>query len=505
MPEGQEFELKLTIEPGAVEALLGHPLLESAKAGRRLAYLISTYFDTPDLVLREQRLSLRLRKSEAGTRQTLKRETFSRIQRDEFESDTNGSEPDVAWLGTTPLAPVFEKTGVAEALEPQFTVEVARTVLPIGFEGAEIEGALDQGNIRAKGLSIPVNEFELELKAGSPEAVFSIARQLARSIPLVLGLATKAERGFGLRDLSWGHPTRSVAVSLGDGATIQDGFQEIVQACLHAIGVNAALIGGVEDEEAVHKTRVALRRLRAAFTLFKPAVRPEGYEALRREMKWLWARLGDARDADVFEAGLAHLANADEPGSGVAAIKNVTGSQCARAHRKLVKALASPRWRLMLLDLLAFSVDGVRPSAKDEILAPFAKSRLESRRRKLSKAAKGLKALPLAELHEIRKAAKSLRYSLEFFEDAPKLGGKKSFRRVGKRLETLQEALGTLNDDAALRERIRTTFVDAQPPNNVALDVWHKAVTAAQSMLDQPLDASKPMKKAAKAAEALAE
>ena len=60
-------------------------------------------------------------------------------------------------------------------------------------------------------------------------------------------------------------------------------------------------------------------------------------------------------------------------------------------------------------------------------------------------AGRGLAALPLPALHELRKDCKRLRYAAEFFLP---LFPEKPARHFVKRLSALQEELGTLNDGA---------------------------------------------------------
>jgi CHAD domain-containing protein len=77
-----------------------------------------------------------------------------------------------------------------------------------------------------------------------------------------------------------------------------------------AIGTNETLTRSLPNDgfaaiaarnpEFLHQYRVGLRRLRSAFGLFRPVLAAESAAALVREMRWLGARLGPARDWDVF-------------------------------------------------------------------------------------------------------------------------------------------------------------------------------------------------------------
>jgi exopolyphosphatase / guanosine-5'-triphosphate,3'-diphosphate pyrophosphatase len=59
-----------------------------------------------------------------------------------------------------------------------------------------------------------------------------------------------------------------------------------------------------EDIEAVHKMRVASRRLRAALEAFEPCADPKSFIKVNRQVKKLADHLGTVRDTDVMISGL---------------------------------------------------------------------------------------------------------------------------------------------------------------------------------------------------------
>ena len=65
-------------------------------------------------------------------------------------------------------------------------------------DGAEIEVAIDVGEIATRSHTLPISELELELKRGDKAALFRLARRLAETVPFRLELKTKAERGYEL-------------------------------------------------------------------------------------------------------------------------------------------------------------------------------------------------------------------------------------------------------------------------------------------------------------------
>ncbi len=502
----REYELKFNVAQDDVERLLAHPMLKPALPERRVSRLVSTYFDTPDARLRAARISLRTRCSDAGSTQTLKRAAASLVDRGEWERRDAGERPDGAWLRQTPLAGFFEPPIVA-ALDARFTVDVMRTTLALRCHDATIEGAIDQGAIRAHGAALPVNELELELKGGSPGALVAVARELARDLPLVLSLASKAERGRALADGSWGRPTKAIALQLDESMTTAQAFMAIVQGCLHTFLVNAALVGADgagDDVEPVHATRIALRRLRAALDLFKPALRRHAAAAILQDVTWMAARLGHARDADVFRAEIVARAEADDAASGDQALAAVIGGQHDQAHAALRRALASSRFRLMALDLLAFSEHGVRRSRAAEAFAPFVRRRLQKRQKALVRAGRRPSLLPQKAMHDARKAAKMLRYSLEFF-DGIGIGMKpKRVAALRDALQALQHSLGEVHDAEAMRVYLRDTVLRRGAPADVSPAQWQNAAAAAAHIADMSSDHRQPYRAADKAARIVA-
>ena len=78
-------------------------------------------------------------------------------------------------------------------------------------------------------------------------------------------------------------------------------FQAVARDCLAHLQTQwSQTIAG--DAEALHQMRVAISRLRAAVAFFAPMTSDATWPKLKRELVWLNALLGDARDADVLAA-----------------------------------------------------------------------------------------------------------------------------------------------------------------------------------------------------------
>ena len=64
-----------------------------------------------------------------------------------------------------------------------------------------------------------------------------------------------------------------------------------------------------EKEDAIHDTRVALRRLRTALITYRPFLERSVTDPIGVELKWLGGKLSAARDAEVQTERLRHLNN----------------------------------------------------------------------------------------------------------------------------------------------------------------------------------------------------
>jgi CHAD domain-containing protein len=97
-----------------------------------------------------------------------------------------------------------------------------------------------------------------------------------------------------------------------------------------------------------------------------------------------------------------------------------------------------------------------RTETRDAVL-PRARALLASRFRKLRKRARHLSEADAETRHEIRIAAKKLRYMSEFFDDL--VSGRRRrvrFKTFIGSLEKIQEALGEIQDDSARAQFLQT-------------------------------------------------
>ena len=203
---GIESELKLSLNPADLPALRAHPLLSGASNTLRL---LNTYFDTPAQDLQRARMAVRERLSGSDWLLTVKTAGSSvggLSRRQEWEGPTTPGALDFAALVDAPALAAQLMTWRAE-LRPLFCTDFERQRWVITHAEAQVEVALDQGEVSVPGtaLSAPILELELELLSGPDTALQALAQALRQSPSGALLLTpsdtSKAQRGMAL----WRH------------------------------------------------------------------------------------------------------------------------------------------------------------------------------------------------------------------------------------------------------------------------------------------------------------
>jgi CHAD domain-containing protein len=215
--------------------------------------------------------------------------------------------------------------------------------------------------------------------------------------------------------------------------------------------------------DAIHKFRVATRRLRSALATYRPVIDREVGDPIRDELKWLAGQLGAARDAEVqrehFAAEIAEQPVELVMGRVAGRIDDHLRGVYKQGRIDALAALESERYfRLLdaLDDLLAKPpvTTGDRKAKKqihDLLEHDFKRMRKGVRR---AENAETLEAQD-HELHEVRKSAKRLRYAGE--SAVPILG--QAAKDLATLAEEVQEVLGEHQDSVVSRDLLRTLAV----------------------------------------------
>jgi CHAD domain-containing protein len=236
-----------------------------------------------------------------------------------------------------------------------------------------------------------------------------------------------------------------------------------LQATLFAEHVTRAR----SDPEAVHDTRVATRRLRAALRLFEDVL-PNTVD-VDAELRWMASQLGPVRDLDVqrhrlhLQSQELGLADALQP------FEEWLNAQHAAAVSSFQEAFSSDRF--VHLTVLLRGIALASPQETGNVpVEDDAPRRLQRAYRILRKRADDLcGASPPEAYHRARISAKRLRYAAEFFAA---LYGKPA-RRVIEAATDVQDLLGDHQDGVVdsmrIEEAVRSAGAAWPPETTLAL------------------------------------
>jgi CHAD domain-containing protein len=216
---------------------------------------------------------------------------------------------------------------------------------------------------------------------------------------------------------------------------------------------DADLMVRTATPDGIHQVRVACRRLRSVLTAFRPVLDPEVTEFVRGELRWIGGQLGSSRDAEVAAAHLRELVAAQPPelvlGPVAARVQRENLPDGAVTDRPVPRVLAGSRY-LHALDALADLVaDPPLTDRGGEAAGPIAAEVLAATSRCLRRRVRLARDTDdPAALHDVRKAAKRLRYTAEVI--APVLGP--PVDRLLIALQDVQRILGDRQDTVATRQ-----------------------------------------------------
>jgi len=241
----------------------------------------------------------------------------------------------------------------------------------------------------------------------------------------------------------------------------------IVAGCRADLVKYRAVVATSRRSIGIHQTRVALRRLRAAFSLFRGAVDGPQVRALSAEAKWLAGECAPARDLHVFLT---------ETVSDVPPLVRRVSNRLAAAHLERARAaLAGARFTAFDRQLSAFAAKSpvATPPAKSPApalrLDDFGRGVLETRHRKVIRRAHRLEQLDSERLHRLRIAIKKLRYAATYLRPAfaSATFASPAAKAYIEATVRLQGALGALNDRAAAAQVVADLALAARPTEDV--------------------------------------
>ena len=503
-----EIELKLRVSPEDIIALRNHPHFAGALHDPTCETLDSVYFDSDKRFLRDHGLTLRVRHKGDERIQTVKAVNYGAgyFGRSEWEQTIEGDQPDLSRVKDTALGPILIDE-MHKTLKPVFETRIERTAYHLNGNDADIVMTIDEGQILATGSSRPVSEIELELRHGDPADLFKIARDILGIIPAQLDFKSKAERGFELIEKAAVAAETACDPALSAGMSTGHAFTLVGRACLRHLVANVPAMLS-RDGNALHQMRVALRRLRAAISLFSVVVGDDRVGAIKTELRWLAQEFGPARDLDTLLVEVINplrKRHANEPG--LVSIANMFARKRLKNYRQAQEAVQSARFRALVLDTAEWVETGPWSTSEDALMCArrelpveiFAAEQLSQRRKGIRRRGARINSLDPQQLHRLRIQVKKARYATEFFSGI--FHGKKSAKRckeVRSSLMQLQNCLGGIND--IVTHKALFADIIASPSRGLTGEQnRHRAFAAGLIIGDQQAQVQKLLDRARKA------
>lgn len=411
--------------------------------------MVATYWDTPGHALAAAGWSLRRREGGHDDGWHLKRPRTAGAGRIEVAAPLAAELPAAlreeagTVIGTAPLVPVAEIT----------THRRESALLRAGRVAAHL--ACDEVTVRVGAAGEAWSEAEVELEPGTDEGLLdaltgALLAEGAQLAPHGSRVARALDR--------LGTPR----AALGPGSSAGD---VLLDYAGRQVGMLQAQAGGVRIDapDAVHKARVATRRLRSLLKTFTGFWETARTEPLRAELGWLAGLLGAPRDAEVLaeEFGdlFAELGSVADSGVRQRVLAHLADAH-ATSHAELVAALDGPRGVALRGELVRLLVEPPLAERADEPAASLleAVDRAERRAEKLVARAER-KPGKLARWHEVRKAGKAVRYCAEAVAPVhPELAERAAaWEEVGETLGALQ--------DAAVADELLADLEQGGPPS----------------------------------------
>jgi len=435
-------------------------LTRADRATRRHVALVRTYWDTADGRLAGAGYTL---ETEDGRPDAVLSARQGLAHRVVWVAPRQGARPDLAAFG--PDTHWAALLGDAR-LRPRVRLRVAGRRWTLRFPGATVEALEGETVLHAGRREVRADGVELRAPAGSGPALLAAAGQLVDAGLCVDPLGA-ARRAHGVAAGEAPAPVKATVAALDRHGPALDGLLAMGATALEQIALNWEPAFAGADTEGVHQLRVGLRRLRTALSLFRPLLPEAAHGDLVAAVRRLNRIAAPVRDWDVFRAEtLAPIADAAIDAPALAALDAAVSARSEAARAALRGALAGPEGARLLLTLTGWFEGGLlprsdpQPEDRPATLGAYAGEDLARRHRKLIEHGEALGEHPAAPaLHALRLRTKKVRYTA----DGLRTLFRKDLKGYRRRLASLQQALGRVNDAASAADLLDDLVGAAAP------------------------------------------
>jgi CHAD domain-containing protein len=423
--------------------------------------LEAVYHDTADLRLARARVTLRRRTGGHDAGWHLKLPAAAGARREVHE-------PLGRAVRTPPRALRGLVLGVTRgaATAPVTTLRTRRLATVLrdadGRALAEIADDTVTATVPAAADGVPAEnrtwrELEVELVGGDEELLDRLVERVVEAGAQVSPSASKLARALGDR-LAAVDGTGPEAAKGTKSGKRRPRAADVVLAALRAqvdALRDADLMIRTGQPDAVHRFRVACRRLRSILAAFRPVLERTATDPLRAELRAVGAQLSDARDGEVALAHLGDLVAAQPPelvpGPVAARVQQHRLQEQARGAEEARRVVDDERYLRLVDALHALLADpplaaGAGDRA-DRVLRDAVRRTGKRLRSRIDEAREAGPDDAAHALHEARKAAKRVRYTAEVATGT--LGSRASALVDG--MEHVQDVLGESQDTEVTR------------------------------------------------------
>lgn len=244
-------------------------------------------------------------------------------------------------------------------------------------------------------------------------------------------------------------PRKARPVQLKRRMNVRDAAQAAISEAHAQLVTNLSGLADEFEPVLVHQTRVALRRLRVFLRLFRAQVGKKEAERLANELRWLFVMLGALRDLQVFEQ--TYLPRVEAAAGAVATLHGRLQRRSELCRGELREALEGARFERLRRALVSLVAELAVPGTGHKHVRRRLARRLDRQHERALALEDVLHERQVADLHELRKRLKKLRYGVELMTGLYP-HRKKRARRYLRRLRKLQDVLGRYMDQELARQ-----------------------------------------------------
>jgi CHAD domain-containing protein len=427
----KEQENKFEVDTDWVMPPVADLVPHGGRMEQEVRKLDNSYFDTPGAGLRLFGITLRRRVGGSETGWQLKVPSGS--ARTELQSGSRAKSMPPA------LVKGVEGLRAGESLDPVATIVTTRTAYQLLNADDELvleiaDDQVESGPPDGESMLHSWREVEVELGPAGKK------KDLKRATKMLLAAGAAPGTTRNKLDRALGPALPDGQPSPVESGTVGELVAAYIAAQCEVLASND--VGMRTGTPAVHKTRVAARRLRSTLRIFSDVFEPGPAEELDNELKWYADVLGRVRDRDILSSRLtkqiADLPPEQVRGPVEAEVTKTLDAERETAVRSLDRAMRTRRYKHLMQLLRAWRAAPPLSDAAAENGARATKY-VEKAKQKAEKRLR--KAETIEDLHRARKAFKRARYAAELVQPADS-----QMKPVARDAEEMQTLLGEHQD-----------------------------------------------------------